>query len=360
MNQLKDQAMLYMIISTLLLCKEISYASIGTMLITIIVIGMIYLIDNQKSTCVLVVLYFIIAMLEPLCCYYLPVLFYSCLQYDYPILVGASLPMEILFFANAPVIAKLFLVPSMLLAFYMQRETKRREILEQRCKELRDTSEEVTTLLKDKNRALIEHAEYEVHVATLKERNRISREIHDHVGHMLSRALLQTGALLAVNQNKSVNTLLAELKNTLDTAMNNIRESVHDLHNDSIDLKEEVQKLIHEYQMYEIELEYNMEDEVEKNAKYCFLATVKEAFTNVVKHSNATKVVVYMYETNNTYQLTIKDNGTKKPGIISDGIGLTNMQERTQALNGVFQATYRDGFQIYISIPKQDNTSRKG
>ncbi|MDO5521023.1 MAG: sensor histidine kinase [bacterium] len=360
MNQLKDQAMLYLIISILLLYKEISYASIGTMLITSIVIGMIYLIDNQKSTCVLVVLYFIIAMLEPLCCYYLPVLFYLCLQYKYPLLIVASLPMDILSFADATFIAKVFLIPMLLLAFYMQAGTKRRDLLEQKCKELRDTGEEVTTLLKDKNRALIEQAEYEAHVATLKERNRISREIHDHVGHMLSRALLQTGALIAVNREESVNALLAELKNTLDTAMNNIRESVHDLHNDSIDLKEEVQKLIQNYQIYDIELEYNMEDEIEKNVKYCFLATVKEALTNVQKHSNATKIAMYLYETNTGYQLTIKDNGTKEPACISDGIGLTNMQERTEALNGVFQATYREGFQIYISIPKQDQKDRKG
>lgn len=36
----------------------------------------------------------------------------------------------------------------------------------------------------------------EIRIATLSERNRIAREIHDNVGHMLSRAILQLGAIM--------------------------------------------------------------------------------------------------------------------------------------------------------------------
>ena len=47
-------------------------------------------------------------------------------------------------------------------------------------------------MLTQKNKDLLEKQDYEIHVATLKERNRIAREIHDNVGHMLSRSLLQS------------------------------------------------------------------------------------------------------------------------------------------------------------------------
>ena len=49
-----------------------------------------------------------------------------------------------------------------------------------------------------------QNQDYEIHLATLKERNRIAREIHDNVGHLLSRSLLQTGALQVMNHDKAL------------------------------------------------------------------------------------------------------------------------------------------------------------
>ena len=69
-------------------------------------------------------------------------------------------------------------------------------------------------------------------MATLKERNRIAREIHDNVGHMLSRAILQMGALSTVYEEEPLHGQLLKVNDTLNLAMNNIRESVHDLHDD--------------------------------------------------------------------------------------------------------------------------------
>ena len=39
--------------------------------------------------------------------------------------------------------------------------------------------------MREKNRKLLEEQDTEIYMATLKERNRIAREIHDNVGHML-------------------------------------------------------------------------------------------------------------------------------------------------------------------------------
>ena len=45
--------------------------------------------------------------------------------------------------------------------------------------------------------------DYEIYLATLKERNRIAREIHDNVGHMLTRSILQLGALSVINKDET-------------------------------------------------------------------------------------------------------------------------------------------------------------
>ena len=65
-----------------------------------------------------------------------------------------------------------------------------------------------------------------MYTATLKERNRISREIHDNVGHMLSRSILMTGAIRTVSQDRALDRSLEELEDTLHTAMTSIRRSV--------------------------------------------------------------------------------------------------------------------------------------
>ena len=49
---------------------------------------------------------------------------------------------------------------------------------------LRDDSTEKNLLLEEKNHMLVEKQNYEIYTATLKERNRIAREIHDNVGHL--------------------------------------------------------------------------------------------------------------------------------------------------------------------------------
>ena len=57
--------------------------------------------------------------------------------------------------------------------------------------------------------------DYEIYLATLKERNRIAREIHDNVGHMLTRSILQLGALSVINKDETVGEAINDLSGTL-------------------------------------------------------------------------------------------------------------------------------------------------
>ncbi len=94
-------------------------------------------------------------------------------------------------------------------------------------------------------------------------------------------------------------------------AMNNIRESVHDLHNESLDLKQALREVTDEFRdKYEIAFTYDMSAAVPRNVKYCFLAITKESLANVVRHSNATRVSLYFCEHPGFYQMLVEDNGT--------------------------------------------------
>lgn len=224
--------------------------------------------------------------------------------------------------------------------------------------EISDTAAEHRMDLERRNKILREQQDTEIYTATLRERNRIAREIHDNVGHTLSRCILMTGAIATVNTDDSLKEPIGQLEEQLNQAMTKIRESVHDLHDESVDLKDAAELLIRDFKACDADLECSVSRSVPKEVKYCFLSVLREALTNVAKHSNATQVHVRIIEHPAIYQLTVHDNGTVLPSEISQGsssaggIGLENMRDRVKALQGSISITADSGFRIFISIPK--------
>ena len=70
---------------------------------------------------------------------------------------------------------------------------------QQHMRHIRDELQERALALEARNRDLADRQDYEVELATLAERARIAREIHDNVGHQLTRASLQAEALRVVH-----------------------------------------------------------------------------------------------------------------------------------------------------------------
>lgn len=212
--------------------------------------------------------------------------------------------------------------------------------------------------LRQKNQALIAKQDYEINLATLSERNRIAREIHDNVGHMLTRSILQTGVLEVINKDKALSGPLKDLHTTLDSAMTSIRNSVHDLHDEAVNLQFALSDIAKTASV-NVHLDYDVETDMPKEMKYAFIAIVREAVNNTQKHSDADQVRVIVKEHPALYQLSIEDNGTcpdetgRQPTPdASCGIGLANMEERIRALNGNIRFSWEHGFRIFISIMK--------
>lgn len=226
----------------------------------------------------------------------------------------------------------------------------------------RDDSTEHAILLESRNKSLLEKQDYEIYNATLKERNRIAREIHDNVGHLLSRSILLTGALKATNKDKNCKEPLDNLGEALSQAMTNIRESVHNLHDESVNLKETIESIVSNFNFCNINFTYDMGTDVPHEIKFSFISIIKEGLNNIYKHSNATDASILLREHPAMYQLIIKDNGTT--AINSDarkyiqetsgnsGIGINNIASRVNLLNGSLQIHTDNGFCIFITIPK--------
>ncbi|MBO4627272.1 MAG: sensor histidine kinase [Lachnospiraceae bacterium] len=232
---------------------------------------------------------------------------------------------------------------------------------------LHDDISEKNLQLAEQNKRLFEAQDNEVHVATLKERNRIAREIHDNVGHMLTRSILQTGALQIINKDEALREPLAELKNTLDGAMTSIRASVHDLHDDSIDLRRVLSEMADSVdKRFETSLQYDAGEHIPGEIKLCVAGIVKEGISNAVKHSSGDRIEIIFREHPAFYQLLLSDNGRaalseRESGAVvasresgSRGIGLRNMEDRAASVGGRISFTRSEqGFRIFLTIPKQ-------
>lgn len=300
---------------------------------------------------------------------FLPLLLYDCVRmrsWKAGVITGVGVLCQMVWFVQGEMGVFRFVLWcfTLILAAIFSVRTEHSLKLAQEVIHLKDSSTELRLAMQKRQQDLLEKQDYEIHLATLQERNRIAREIHDNVGHMLSRSILQMGALQTIHKEEPLHGQLVAINDTLSQAMNNIRESVHDLHNESLDLKQALREVTDEFRdKYEIAFTYDMSAAVPRNVKYCFLAITKESLANVVRHSNATRVSLYFCEHPGFYQMLVEDNGTdikvKEAQIAKaqvSGIGLSNMRERVEALGGTIAFLTDKGFEIRISVPKMSKT----
>lgn len=350
-----------------LLYEEVSLNFVFGFLCGLILLGLAYITDNFRFHLAAGIGFAVLAWIFPTFLFFMPLTVYIFMRERQYILVGTAIGLELYYVLRIGEMSSVLLCFcgfGSLLAVLLERRTEQYEILESRFKESQDDSRERNFLLKEKNKALLEKQEYELYAATLRERNRIAREIHDNVGHVLSRSILLVGAMKTMEHAEPMQVMLENLDVSLNSAMDSIRSSVHDLHDEALNLREAVDGLIKDFEFCPIELHYDMGNDLPKEIKYCFIGVVKEALANVMKHSNATRVVIIMREHPALYQLCIEDNGTpafpaakrtenSEAGGLIQGIGLANMRERVRNLKGTFQIMEQQGFKIFITIPKE-------
>lgn len=383
MIQLIDKALLVLISIAFLFLSRQKYLPVIALLLAVTLVAVGSYAENRKVKSVFILCVSIASLKLPELIFFLPVFLYDCFQnrlragfsFLLPAFFYILIPSSPFAFEDVPAgSGEACIIPLtlpllllylglLLLALVLSLRTERLLKREQEIICLRDTSTELNLVLKEKNKNLLEKQDYEIHLATLKERNRIAREIHDHVGHMLSRSILQMGALATVHKEEPLHGELIQVNDTLNLAMTNIRESVHDLHDESIDLKQSLIEAVKPLrERCKLALDYDMSGNVPKNIKYCFIATTKEAVSNIIKHSDASEVTLLFREHPGFFQLTVEDNGSQNVPALEKlyekgGIGLTNMKERVEAMNGRFWIRTGQGFKVFLSIPKELNES---
>ncbi len=310
--------------------------------------------DKPVHKTVGVAAFSILSLFFPDLMYFIPLICYDCfMEKQFPVIVCMVIPLAMNFHAS-PDRALAMLVPLGFVSYIIKYHTVHIENLRKEYINLRDDMVELSRNLELKNRELMEKQDYEINLATLNERNRIAREIHDSVGHVMSSSILQVGALMATVKDEEEKALLNDLKDTLTSGMNSIRKSVHDLHDDSIDLYNQLEKLVRGFSFCRIKFDYDMGEKQSLKAKYAIVAIVRESLSNIIRHSDATEVSLVVREHPGIYQVIVFDNGTTKQYSFEKGMGLNNIKSRVESLGGTFNIDTKMGFKVFVSIPKED------
>ena len=356
MNEIFDRLILLLCCTTLYLLYEDYTFAIVPIIITIVLSCLFLYYENMYYKVAGVLLYCLLCFFLPSYLIFTPIVFYDILHTRYQwtsAFLLLLLPYQLEHYHTAVLS---FSVAFFLLSYYLKFRTDRINKLTQDYNELRDNSVQISLLLEQKNQNLLQNQDYEVNLATLNERNRISKEIHDNVGHLLSRALLQVGALTVIAKEENIKESLTDLKTSLSVGMDQIRNSIHNMYDESIDLYMQIEHLVKEFTFCDIAFDYDIKNPPSLKLKQSFIAITKESLANIIRHSNATKVNLALREHPAMYQLVIQDNGTlneKKQKMIADaldkqeycdGMGLRNIYDRVKTFQGNLNVTASSGF----------------
>ena len=251
------------------------------------------------------------------------------------------------------------------LAALLALRTVQEETVRMSLHAVRDDLREKVLTLQDTNAQLLRAQDYELRAAALAERTRIAREIHDGVGHLLTRLLLQVKALQVVYRDEpGVVTDLTALDTGLDEALASMRRSVHALSDEGEELATSLNLLASHSGIAAVSVDCATDVEPPPAVVRCIVAVVREALTNAARHGQAHSARVTVTDYPAFWQVTVDNDGVvpdeDDPAVDGrGGLGLRSMTERVEALGGRVRITPRPRFTVFATIPK-DAAGREG
>ena len=212
------------------------------------------------------------------------------------------------------------------------------------------------------NAQLQQYARQVETMATLEERNRIAREIHDSLGHSLTALNLHleaTAKLWAANQTEAV-TYLDQARQLGRQALEEVRQSVSTLRSTVLggqSFTMAIAPVLDNFQSATgIQPRLDLADlPLPQTVVQVLYRVVQEALTNIAKHAQATTVHISLQaDQRHQLHLKVQDNGQGfDPAQNRSGFGLQGMRERTLALGGTLTVTSApaQGCCIHITLP---------
>lgn len=259
---------------------------------------------------------------------------------------------------NDIIISLICSMPILILGSLVRDEYGRKVKAQNLYDKLREREEE----LKRVNQELENSLNTIEEITLLRERNRISREIHDNVGHALSTIIIQLGAIesIAVQNGKAASEMANNLGRYADESLQSIRTAVRSMKPREFEEYEGIIAISEMIKNFEklsgIKVTLRVSEKfwrLSADQTMVIYRVIQEFLSNSIRHGRATEVKVFLNFMPNSLRIYLKDNGVGCGNII-EGVGLKSIRERTKVWGGNIEY-YSDegkGFEIVAVLEK--------
>jgi two-component system sensor histidine kinase DesK len=205
--------------------------------------------------------------------------------------------------------------------------------------------------LRRRDRALLAAREAAEHLAAIAERERIARDLHDLLGHTLSVIVIKSelAAKLADRDPVRASAEIRDVERISRTALQEVRRAIHGFRGESVEQELATGKASLAAAGVELVTSVGRLDlppEVER----ALALGVREALTNVIRHSKATRCEVSAEYRPGTISLIVQDNGIGGSG--AEGTGLSGMRTRLAEVGGEVQREGSRGTRLVLTAPR--------
>lgn len=182
-----------------------------------------------------------------------------------------------------------------------------------------------------------------------QERQRIAQDLHDSMGGMLANIRMTISANNSFHKENVIDKLDQTIDEMRRISRNLMPETLKNIGLE-IALKELCETMTQKYFTIQFEA-FNLSENIPFKTQIALYRIAQESISNITKYAQATNVIVQISQNNNVLNLTIEDDGIgfDKSEIVY-GLGLKNIQNRAQLINGTVEIASNKGEGTTINV----------
>jgi signal transduction histidine kinase len=197
--------------------------------------------------------------------------------------------------------------------------------------------------------------------AVKHDRLKFTRDVHDTCGYAFTNIILLSDAAVSKNEmdTDDIQELFHKVRNLASKGLQETRSILYFIRENQMPYTHTVDDIFQIKSIFEkitgIKVEVvwgNMNQSYDSKINKIIIRIIQEAFTNSIRHGQASFIQIQFWESFNELVMTITDNGKGSRTIVK-GIGLAGMEERLHLVNGklAFSAPPTGGFRLTVIIP---------